>query len=113
MKRIVGSVIVAGALVVALGWGATTVSAQDKDAVVKDRQDTMKAQGAAMGTIKKYLDGEADQAAATKSAEDLVKTAQSLPGKFPKNTGNAEVPASYARPIIWTENDKFIAAQKN
>jgi cytochrome c556 len=112
MKRIMGSVIAAGAFVVALGWAAT-VSAQDKDAVVKDRQDTMKAQGAAMGTIKKYLDGEADQAAATKSAEDLVKTAQSLPGKFPKNTGNAEVPASYARPIIWTENDKFIAAQKN
>jgi cytochrome c556 len=113
MKRITAGGIVAGALVLALGWGTTTVSAQDKEAVVKDRQETMKAQGAAMGTIKKYIDGEADQAAAIKSAEDLAKIGPTLPSKFPKDTGNAQVPASYAKPTIWTESDKFLAAEKN
>jgi cytochrome c556 len=113
MKRITGGAIAAGALVLALGWGATTVSAQDKAAVVKDRQETMKAQGAAMGTIKKYIDGEADQAAAAKSVDDLVKINPTLPSKFPKDTGRAQVPDSYAKPEIWTDNDKFVAAWKN
>jgi cytochrome c556 len=110
--RSVGIVAI-GALIVGLGWGAASVSAQDSAAIVKDRQDTMKAQGAAMGGIKKYLDGDADQAAGTKSADDLVKLAQSLPSKFPKNTGNVEVPSSYAKPEIWTDNDKFLAARNN
>ncbi|HEX3500348.1 MAG TPA: cytochrome c [Stellaceae bacterium] len=111
-KALYGAVAI-GAMIVALGWGASTVSAQDSVAVVKDRQATMKAQGAAMGGVKKYLDGAADQAAGTKSAEDLVAISTSLAGKFPKGTGNAEVPSSNAKPIIWTDGDKFAAAQKS
>src|SRR5258708_34819400 len=76
-KALVGAVAI-GAMIVALGWGASTVSAQDAAAVVKDRQATMKAQGVAMGGVKKYLDGDADQATATKSAEDLVRISFSL-----------------------------------
>src|SRR6266568_4019808 len=82
MSKALAGAVAIGAMIVALGWGASTVSAQDSEAVVKDRQATMKSQGAAMAGVKKYLDGDADQAAGTKSAEDLVKISDSLGGKF-------------------------------
>jgi cytochrome c556 len=113
MSKALAGAVAFGALIVALSWGVGTASAQDATAVVKDRQATMKLQGAAMGGVKKYIDGDADQAAATKSAEDLVAISISLAGKFPKGTGNAEVPTSNAKPIIWTDGDKFAAAQKS
>jgi cytochrome c556 len=112
-KAMIGTVAI-GAMIVALGWGAAGVSAQDNEAIVKDRQATMKAQGAALDGIKKYLGGEADQAAGTKSADNLVKLAQSLPGKFTKGTSTTDFPGkSGAKPIIWADWDKFLAAQKN
>jgi cytochrome c556 len=114
MKKIMGGAVALGALVAALSWGVGGVAAQDKEAQLKDRQATMKAQGAAMSGIKKYLDGEADLAAATKSADDLVKISMTLPEKFPKGTSMADFPGKTgARPIIWTDWDKFLAAQKN
>jgi cytochrome c556 len=114
MKKAMIGAVATGAMIVALGWGAAGVSAQDNEAVVKDRQATMKAQGAAMGSIKKYLDGDVDQATAAKSADDLVKLAQSLPGKFTQGTSTTDFPGkSGAKPIIWSEMDKFLAAQKN
>jgi cytochrome c556 len=104
----------AGVLLFALGWGIAAGSAQDKEAGVKDRQATMKAQSAALVSIKKYLDGHGDLASATASAENLVKLGQSLPDKFPPGTGMDAFPElSNARPTIWTEPDKFIAAQRN
>jgi cytochrome c556 len=113
MKRIIASALAASALTVALGWTAATVSAQDKLAAVMNRRDTMKAQGEAMEGIKNYLDGKADQAAAEKGASDLVKTAQSLPGKFPQGTSTEDFPGkSGAKPVIWSDADKFAAAQK-
>jgi cytochrome c556 len=112
MSKALAGAVAVGAMIVALSWGAGTVSAQDATAVVKDRQATMKAQGAAMGGVKKYIDGAADQAAGTKSAEDLVTISESLAAKFPKGTGNAEVPTSNAKPEIWSDNAKFVAAQK-
>jgi cytochrome c556 len=113
MSKALAGAVAIGVMIAALSWGVGTASAQDATAVVKDRQATMKLQGAAMGGVKKYIDGDADQATATKSAEDLVVISVSLAGKFPKGTGNAEVPTSNAKPIIWTESDKFAAAQKS
>src|ERR1700681_780785 len=113
MRSLREDTIAAGVMLVALASGAATPWAQDKEAVVTDRQATMKAQAAALGGVKKYLDGDADSAAGTKSAEDLLKIARSLPEKFPAGTGNAEVPRSHAKPIIWTDHDEFLAAQKN
>jgi cytochrome c556 len=112
MKKTMAGAVAIGALIVGIGWGTTSVSAQDSAAVVKDRQATMKAQGAAMGGVKKYLDGAADEAAGAKSAEDLVAISVTLASKFPKGTGNAEVPTSNAKPIIWSDSEKFAAAQK-
>jgi cytochrome c556 len=115
MKRLLGSTIIAGALVVALGWGAGNVSAQsDLEAAVKDRQATMKAQGAAVATIKKYIDGAVQQSDAVKAADDLVKIAATVPSKFPKGTATTDFPGkSGAKPAIWSEPDKFAAAAKN
>jgi cytochrome c556 len=114
MKRIVLSAVAVGTLIVGLGWEAATVSAQDKEALVMARRDTMKAQSAAMGAIKDYLDGKADQAAAEKGAGDLVKTAQSLPENFPTGTSTEDFPGkSGAKPVIWSEADKFAAAEKS
>jgi cytochrome c556 len=113
MSKALAGAVAIGVMIAALSWGVGTASAQDATAVVKDRQATMKLQGAAMGGVKKYIDGDADQATATKSAEDLVVISVSLAGKFPKGTGNAEVPTSNAKPIIWTDGDKFAAAQKS
>jgi cytochrome c556 len=113
MKRIVASALAASALTVAVGWGAATVFAQDKLAAVMDRRDTMKAQGAAMEVIKNYIDGKADQAAAVKSADDLLRICQALPTKFPPGTSTDDFPGkSGAKPIIWTDWDKFVAGQK-
>ena len=95
MKKIMGGAVALGALVAALTWGVGGVAAQDKEAQLKDRQATMKAQGAAMSGIKKYLDGEADLAAATKSADDLVKISMTLPEKFPKGTSMADFPPTH------------------
>jgi cytochrome c556 len=113
MKRIIASAVAASALTIALAWGAATVSAQDKLAEVMDRRDTMKAQSKAIETIKGYIDGKTDQADATKSADDLVKLATSLPTKFPQGTSADDFPGkSGAKPIIWTDWNKFLEGQK-
>jgi hypothetical protein len=49
---------VTGVLLLALGWGTAVGSAQDNEAVVKDRQSTMKAQSAALVSIKRALSRE-------------------------------------------------------
>jgi cytochrome c556 len=113
MKRILLSALAASALAVALGWGAATVSAEDKLALVMARRDHMKAQSAAMETIKKYLEGQTDQAAAQKSADDLVKLANGLPDSFPTGTSTDDFPGkSGAKPAIWSDKDKFGEAEK-
>jgi cytochrome c556 len=113
MKRIIASALAASALTIALAWGAASVSAQDKLAAVMDRRDTMKAQGKALEAIKGYIDGKADQADATKSADDLVKLSASLPTKFPEGTSADDFPGkSGAKPIIWTDWNKFLEGQK-
>ena len=113
MKRIIASALAASALTVAIGWTAATVSAQDKLAAVMERRDTMKSQGAAMEAIKNYIDGKVDQAAAIKSADDLLRICQTLPSKFPEGTSTDDFPGkSGAKPIIWAEWDKFVAGQK-
>jgi cytochrome c556 len=110
MRRSIGAAALALAVVVG---GGATVLAQDKEAIVKDRQQFMKSQGAAMGSVKAYLDDKADLAKAQEGATHLVALAKEIPEKFPKGTGMAEFPGkSGAKPAIWTEWDKFLEHQK-
>jgi cytochrome c556 len=113
MKHILGSAMAAGAVVVALGWGAAGVLAQDKLAIIDDRQATMKSQGRALAAAKGYSEGRVDQAEAITAVTQLIKTTSTLLDKFPPGTGMAEFPGkSGAKPAIWTEWDKFKEAPK-
>src|SRR5579864_4785056 len=101
MSRIFARASASAGLAITLGGAAGPVSGQDKEALVVARRDHMKAQTAAISTIKAYLRGEADQATALKSAEDLVKLVNSIPSNFPAGTSSADFPGlSGAAPTI-------------
>lgn len=96
------------------GLGATAALSQDAMKIVQDRQALMKQQGKDLGAIRAYGAGKGDAAAAEAAAADLTQTTRKIPTLFPPGTGMAEFPGkSGAKPAIWTEHDKFIAAQKN
>jgi cytochrome c556 len=106
-KRVLAAVCVLAGLGLA---GAAL--AQDGDATITKRQDAMKAQGKDLGAVKAFIDGKGDLAAAQKGGEDLATRMTQVLGLFPPKTGMAEFPGkSYARPAIWAEWDKFVAAQ--
>ncbi len=87
--------------------------AQDKAAVLKERQATMKQQGSNLGRIKGYLDGAADQPAAVAAATDLTRTTRKIPDLFPAGTAGPSPDGKYQpKPTVWTERSKFLAAQK-
>ena len=118
MSRMWNGVLAACSLVAVLSWGAGELAAQqnppsDPKAIVKDRQDTMKAQGKLLATVKNYTDGKVDQKAAEDALAHLMQLTRSLPGKFPPGTGMAEFPGvSGAKPAIWSDPAKFKDANK-
>ena len=88
--------------------------AQHKDAVLKERQATMKSQAADLGKIKGYLDGKTDQAAALAGATSLTQTTRKIPSLFPPGTGAASPDGKFQpKPAVWTDWNKFLGAQKN
>jgi cytochrome c556 len=107
------SKVLLGAMIVTLAAGAAAVFAQDKAAIIDDRQATMKSQGRALAAAKAYAEGRIEQGEAIAAVTDLIKTTSSLLDKFPPGTGMAEFPGkSGAKPAIWTEWDKFKEAPK-
>jgi cytochrome c556 len=91
---------------------AAGVSAQDKAAVVKERQDTMKRQGGDLKYIADFAKGvSGDQATAEQKAEDLHSLSGKLLSLFPPGTSDADLPdaKTYAKPNIWTDQDNFKA----
>jgi cytochrome c556 len=91
------------------GFGAAM--AQDALQVIEKRQDTMKAQGKALAAVKAYTEDKGDIAAARAAGAGLLKTIPAIPSLFPQKTGMAEYPGkSYAKPEIWAQWDKFLAA---
>ncbi|MBV9863060.1 MAG: cytochrome c [Alphaproteobacteria bacterium] len=106
-------------LVFVLGWGAAVAPAvpalsQDAQTVLSDRQATMKRMGRDLESIKAYLDGKADQDKAADGAADVDNTLKNLTALFPAGTGMEQFPGkSGARPVIWTDWDKFQSAQND
>jgi cytochrome c556 len=99
------AIVVAGLSGVALG--------QDRETVLKDRQATMKQQGKDAGAVKAYLDGKGDLAEAKAGAADLTQTTKKIPELFPPGTGGPNPTGDYvAKPVIWTDWNKFLDAQK-
>lgn len=101
------------AICVAAGVGVAG-AALAQEAVVTNRQDAMKAQAKDLGAVKAFIDGKGELAAAQSAGDDLTKRMTEIPDLFPPRTGMAEFPGkSYARPVIWTDWDKFKEAQSN
>ena len=87
--------------------------AQDKEAVVKNREALMKEQAKALGTVKAYTEGKADLAQAEASAANLTQTTNKIPGAFPPGTGGPDSEGKFAaKPAIWSDWNKFLEAQK-
>lgn len=102
------------AAVAALGVvaiGATAMAAPAD--TVKERQASMKAQGADLKAVTDYSRGKADKDAALKGAQDLADHAAKSAKLFPKGTSSTDLPGvSKAKPEIWTDNVKFMAILK-
>jgi cytochrome c556 len=86
----------------------------DDAAVIDDRQAFMKAQSKNLGAVKAFTEDKGDLAAAQTAGADLVTRIPKIPDMFPKGTGMDAYPGkSYAKPAIWTDHDKFLAADKD
>jgi len=113
MKRYTqwGVVAVAAGVVIAVGCVSTL--AQDKMALVKERQDLMDQQGDDLKVIDTYITGTGEQAAAVAKAQDLIVIAGKIGNArlWPAGTAIADLPvkATRAKPEIWQQTDKFFA----
>jgi cytochrome c556 len=86
----------------------STVVAQDKTALVKDRQAFMKAQAADNKAINDYAKGMATKADAEKAIADLQARNPKILGLFVPGTSSTDMPGvSNAKAVVWTDHDKF------
>jgi cytochrome c556 len=113
MLSLTKSGVLAAVLTIALVGVTGIAFAQDKEAVLKDRQAAMKEQGKNLGSIKDYLDGKGDLAQAQTGAANLTQTTKKIPDLFPPGTGGLNPSGDYvAKPAIWSDWSKFLDAQK-
>ena len=99
----------------AIGAAASTEAlAIDNEQAIKDRQALMKALGKDLGAIRDYTQDKVDLAAAEAAGADLAARLPKIPDLFPKGSGPDDYPGkTNAKPAIWTEWDKFVAADKS
>jgi cytochrome c556 len=93
--------------------GITAALAQDKEAVLKNRETLMKGQAKDLGSVKSYTEGKADIGQAEASAANLTQSTKKIPEVFPPGTGGADSEGKFAaKPTIWTDWNKFLDLQK-
>ena len=108
-RYVFGAAIAAVVAVARLGAAA----AIDKEQVIKDRQTFMKDQGRQWLVIRNYVQGKADQAAAEAAVGSLTKSLPKVPDYFPPDTGGPAPGGKWGtKPEIWSEHDKFLAADR-
>jgi cytochrome c556 len=109
MRRVARHLLIAlTATAIGLGGVAVLAQAQDKEAQIKTRRDTMKRQGDDLKAIGDFAKGEGDQAAAQKAADDLLALNGKIVDLFPPGTSMADFPGKTgAKPEIWQQLDKF------
>ena len=113
MSSVMRFQVLAVALGIVMGGASGVALGQDKETVLKDRQATMKEQGKDAGAVKAYLDGKGDLAQAKAGAANLTQTTKKIPELFPPGTDGPNPTGDYvAKPVIWTEWNKFLDAQK-
>ena len=89
------------AAMAAIGFGAVCSMAQDKEAQIKERRDTMKRQGADLKAVQDYVKGEGDQATALAKVNDLIALNPKIVSLFPPGTGMDQFPGKTgAKPAI-------------
>ena len=114
MKSSTKRSMLTAALICALTAISVAAPAQDKEAVIKNREALMKGQGKDLGSVKAYTEGKGDLAQAEASAVNLTQTIRKIPDAFPPGTGGTDSDGKFAtKPAIWSDWDKFIDAQKN
>ena len=87
--------------------------AQDKDAVLKNRETLMKGQAKDLSSIKAYTDGKGDLAQAETGAANLTQSTKKIPEVFPPETGGTDLDGKFAtKPVIWSDWNKFLDVQK-
>ena len=102
-------IVAVGVMLASAGVGL----AQNKEQVIKDRADLMRHQFHEWLILRNYLQGKADQAAALAAAESLAKSVPTVPKYFPPGTEGPGPSGKYApKPEVWTEHDKFLAADR-
>jgi cytochrome c556 len=107
----IGRVGAAAALV--LLWSAGGLLAQDNTKIIAERQDAMKQQSRELVAVRNYFQGKGEQAAALSAIDALKKSVPKVPEWFPPGTGIGQVAVkTRAKPEIWQEHDKFLAADK-
>jgi cytochrome c556 len=114
MKPSTRHVVLAAVMTFVLaGFGAAGL-AQDKEAVIKNREALMKGQGKDIGSVKAYTEGKADLAQAEAGAAGLAQSTKKIPEVFPPGSGGTSTDGKYAtKPAIWTDWNKFLDAQKS
>jgi cytochrome c556 len=103
-------------VLVLLAFGSVApanAQAIDKEKIVAERQDLMKHQSRNWVVIRNYLEGKSTPQEATAAADDLMKTVPTVANYFPPGTASGDVSAkTRAKPEIWSEHEKFLAADK-
>jgi cytochrome c556 len=113
MKPSTRHVVLAAVMTIVLASFGAAALAQDKEAVIKNREALMKGQGKDLGSVKAYTEGKADLAQAEAGAASLAQSTKKIPEVFPPGTGGTNSDGKYAtKPVIWTDWNKFLDAQK-
>lgn len=108
MRRILRLGAAALAVAVIVAGGTVAGLAQDKEALLKERQTLMKQQGADAKAVSEYLQGKNDQATAQQKADDLVATSAKIPSLFAPGTSSTDFAGkTNAKPVIWQQWDHF------
>jgi cytochrome c556 len=89
---------------------SSSVVAEDKIVLVKERQAFMKALGEDNKVISDFGRGKASKDAAAKAIADMEARTAKMSSLFVAGTSSADLPGvSYAKPKIWAERPKFDA----
>jgi cytochrome c556 len=105
LVKVCATVIAVAVLPGAMGEPAV---AQDKLAVIKERQGLMKQQAEGLKAIQGYVSGQIDRATALTKADELLTLPPKIVGLFPPATSIVEFPGeTHAKPEIWQQFDRF------
>jgi cytochrome c556 len=105
--------VILGMAVAAMACGSVTLAQTGSSAqLIKERQQGLKALGAAFKVIRDELRGESPDPTKIRTAStDITKAAGAIGSWFPAGTGPESGAKTDAKPEIWTDAAGFAAAR--